>query len=123
MANHGRILVVEDDPGIAGLLSDVLTDEGYRVTASMNGAALALAAADPPDLVLSDVLMPGMDGTEVCRRLKANPRTHAVPVVFMTALPPDLVAEKLADCSYEGIIHKPFNLHAVLATVARHLAD
>lgn len=120
---RGQILVVEDDLGIAALLTDVLEDEGYRVTTSVDGAAVLLALASPPDLVLTDVLMPGLDGTEVCRQLKADPRTRAVPVVLMTALPPDLVAARIAGCAYEGLLHKPFDVSTILATVARHLAS
>ncbi len=71
-----RVLVVDDDPGIAGVLQYLLTDEGYQVTASVGGHALPLAQAEPPDLILLDVMMPGMDGPEVCRRLQDDPRSQ-----------------------------------------------
>ena len=70
-----RILIVEDEAGIAEVLGDLLGDEGYETALSVDGAALATAADDPPALILLDVMMPGMDGPEVCRRLKADPRT------------------------------------------------
>ncbi len=119
----GAVLVVEDDPHIAGVLTDLLEDEGYRVRLGVDGQALAAALADPPRLVLLDVMMPGMDGIEVCRRLKGDPRTRDVPVVFVTAMPTDVLSTRLGDTPYEGVIRKPFTLLDVLDTVQRHLDD
>ena len=65
--------------------------------------------------------MPGMDGLEVCRRLKTNLRTARVPVVFLSALPPHTLAARLGDCPHDGILPKPFTLDGVLAMVRRHL--
>ena len=118
----GRILIVEDEGPIAEILADLLAEEGYQATVSEDGAALAAALAEPPDLVLLDAMLPGMDGPEVCRRLKADPRTRHVPVVFLTAMPPDILAARLGDCAYDGLIRKPFRLVDVLATVERSLA-
>lgn len=122
-APAGAILVVEDDQQIAAILTDLLEGEGYRVATAVDGQALALAQADPPALVLLDVMMPGMDGAEVCRRLKADPRTRDVPVVFVTALPPDVLLARLGGCAYEGLIRKPFGLDEVLATVRRMTSE
>ncbi len=119
----GAVLVVEDDPHIAGVLTDLLEDEGYRVRLGVDGQALAAALTDPPRLVLLDVMMPGMDGIEVCRRLKGDPRTRDVPVVFVTAMPTDVLSTRLGDTPYEGVIRKPFTLLDVLDTVQRHLDD
>jgi putative two-component system response regulator len=118
----GRILIVEDEPAIAEILADLLADEGYETVLSVDGAALATAADDPPALILLDVMMPGMDGPEVCRRLKADPRTARVPVVFLTALPPHTLAARLGDAPHDGVILKPFTLESVLAVVRHHLA-
>ena len=117
----GSILVVEDDLQIAAVLADLLEGEGYRVTTGVNGAAVDQALAHPPGLVLLDVMMPGMDGTEVCRRLNADPRTRDVPVVFLTAMPPHVLASRLAGCSYKSVIRKPFGLTEVLDAVERYL--
>ena len=117
----GRILIVEDEPGLAEVLTDLLGDEGYETAVSVDGAALGAVADAPPALILLDVMMPGMDGPEVCRRLKADPRTAAVPVVFITALPPETLAARLGDCPHEGVLPKPFTLDSVLAVVRRHL--
>ncbi len=116
-----RVLTIEDDPHIAGLLADLLGDEGYRVAVGVGGAGLAAALADPPGLVLLDVMMPGMDGPEVYRRPQADPRTRATPVVFVTAIAPAVAGRRLAGCRYAGLIRKPFTLDEVLTTVARHL--
>ncbi len=115
------VLVIEDDPGIAGLLAEVLGDEGYRVATADDGQGLALALADPPDLVLLDVMMPGMDGIEVCQRLRADPRTAAVPVVFLTAVPGDVLTPRVAAYAPRAILRKPFGLDEVLDLVARQL--
>ena len=118
----GSVLVVEDDLHIAGVLTDLLEDEGYRVTTGVDGEALSTAFAAPPALVLLDVMMPGMDGIEFCRRLKSDPRTRDIPVVFVTAMPADVLAARLGDCPYEGVIRKPFTLTEVLDAVERHVA-
>jgi DNA-binding response OmpR family regulator len=115
------VFVVEDDEQIAAMLSDLLEDEGYRVRTGVNGTALTAALADPPALVLLDVMMPGLDGIEFCRRLKANPETANVPVVFITAAPTDLLAARLRTITYEQLIRKPFTIDEILASVDRFL--
>ena len=117
----GHILIVEDEPAIAEVLAEVLADEGYRATVRAGGAALATAREDPPDLVLLDVMMPGMDGPTVCRHLKADPRTARVPVLFLTALPAQVVAARLGDCAHEGLLGKPFAFDELLAAIRQHL--
>ena len=85
-AAMSRILVVDDDPRNIGVLEALLLPAGHEVLAATSGAdALALCAQVPPDLVLLDVRMPGMDGFEVCRRLRASAATEAVPIVMVTA--------------------------------------
>jgi len=118
----GPVLVVEDDLYIAGVLTDLLRDEGYQVATGVDGQALRDALADPPQLVLLDVMMPGMSGIEVCRRLKADPRTKDVPVIFVTAMPTDVLTAQLAGCPYEGVIRKPFTIDEVLSAVHQHLS-
>ena len=86
------ILVVDDDLQLAELLRELLVGAGYRVRSGVAEQALAAAHAAPPGLILLDVQMPGMDGIEFWRRLQDDPRTRAVPVVFVTALPADLVS-------------------------------
>lgn len=116
------VLVVDDDAQIASVIADLLEGEGYGVRTAVDGGALFTALANPPGLVLLDLMMPVMDGTEVCRRLNADSRTKDVPIVVLTALPPDVAARRLAGCDYQRIIRKPFSLTEILDTVARHLA-
>lgn len=116
------VLVVEDDAQIAAIIADLLVGEGYDVRVGVDGAALNTALDAPPGLVLLDLMMPVMDGAEVCKRLNADPRTKDVPIVFLTALAPDAAARRLAGCDYERIIRKPFSLNEILDTVEQHLA-
>jgi PleD family two-component response regulator len=117
------ILIVDDTPANLTVLSRILSNEGYRVRPAISGD-LALRAAQkvPPDLVLLDIQMPGMDGYEVCRRLKADELTHDVPVIFISALEDALDkvrAFQVGGCDY---ITKPFQIEEVLARVENQLA-
>jgi putative two-component system response regulator len=83
--NQGAVLAVDDDPGALEALSDALGTLDFRVWQALDGkSALGLAREHQPDVVLLDVMMPGIDGYEVCRRLKADPETRLIPVVFLT---------------------------------------
>jgi len=118
----GTILVVDDTPANLGLLSSILTKEGYRVRPAPNGR-LALRAAhnDPPDLILLDINMPEMDGFEVCRKLKDDVRLTSIPVLFISALTE--TADKVKAFNTGGLdyITKPFQAEEVLARVDTHL--
>lgn len=116
------ILVVDDDAQIAAVIADLLEGEGYGVRTGVDGGALSTALADPPGLVLLDLMMPVMDGAEVCQRLNGDSRTKHVPIVVLTALSPDVAARRLVGCDYQRIIRKPFSLTEILDTVERHLA-
>lgn len=118
----GEILIVEDTPASLQLLSDLLTQAGYCVRQAQDGEMALLSARErPPELVLLDIRMPGIDGYAVCRRLKADPRTRDVPVIFLSALhePEDKVSGfKLGAVDY---IEKPFHPAEVLARVHTHI--
>src|SRR6266480_5593451 len=89
-----RILVVDDVPANTKLLEARLSAEYFDVLTASNGAeALAICARAECDIILLDVMMPDIDGFEVCRRLKSNPATHLIPVVMVT--PPDSPAERV----------------------------
>ena len=82
-----RILIVDDDQHDVALWTEMLADEGYAISSAMGGAAaVAAVAADPPDLILLDVLMPDMDGFQVTSELKGNPATKSIPVIIITSL-------------------------------------
>jgi putative two-component system response regulator len=117
-----RVLIVDDTPENIHILMGMLKGQ-YTVLAANNGErALKLAAMDPaPDLILLDIMMPGMDGYEVCTRLKANPQTANIPVLFVTALTSDESEAKGLEVGALDYITKPFNPVIVNARVKNHL--
>lgn len=120
--NADNILVVDDTPANLRLLSGILTEHDYKVRMAPNGKlALLNAQADPPDLILLDIKMPEMDGYEVCKQLKADPRTRDIPVIFLSAL--DQTDDKVRAFTSGGVdyITKPFQVEEVLARVKTHL--
>ncbi len=124
MTNYqGNILVVDDTPENLQLLVGMLKEKGYKVRPVPSGD-LALSGAQflPPDLILLDIMMPEMDGYEVCSKLKADERTKGIPVIFISALSD--VLDKVKAFSVGGVdyITKPFQEEEVLARVEIHLA-
>jgi putative nucleotidyltransferase with HDIG domain len=122
MTNKGRILAVDDTPASLKLLSDILNEEGYEVRAAINGElALRAATNNPPELVLLDIRMPGMDGFEVCRQLKAHPKTCGVPVIFVSAI--SETGEKVQGFELGAVdfVTKPYQREELLARVRTHL--
>jgi DNA-binding response OmpR family regulator len=117
-----KVLVVDDTPANVSLLLDALTEAGYELLVAESGrSALALLAFNLPDLVLLDVMMPGMDGFETCGALKANGEWRDIPVLFMTALQePDEKVRAFAAGAVDYIT-KPAYPPEVLARVAAHL--
>lgn len=118
----GRILAVDDTPASLRLLTDLLKAEGYEVRSAINGnLALESAFGNPPELVLLDICMPEMDGFEVCRRLKANPKTNEVPVIFISALAE--TDEKLQGFELGAVdyVTKPYQRQELLARVHAHV--
>ncbi len=119
---YAEILVVEDTPASLDLLSELLTQAGYTVRPAQEGRmALRSAQASPPELILLDVRMPGIDGYEVCRRLKADPRTRDIPVIFLSALREP--GDKLRGFEQGAVdyIAKPYQSEEVLARVRTHV--
>ncbi len=119
----GNILLVDDTPENLHLLSELLTAHGYKVRCVTNGqTALKAARAKAPDLVLLDIMMPQMNGYEVCQILKADPQTNEIPVIFLSAL--DEVLDKVKAFSVGGVdyITKPFQFEEVLIRVKNQLA-
>jgi sigma-B regulation protein RsbU (phosphoserine phosphatase) len=117
------ILIVDDTPANLRLLSQMLGEQGYGVRAVTNGVrALTSAKAAPPDLILLDIKMPGMNGYEVCEQLKADPLTRNIPVIFISAL--DEIQDKVQAFAVGGVdyITKPFQFKEVLARTETHLS-
>lgn len=118
MNAQGRILVVDDTPQNVKLLADLLAVKGYEVATAASGAeALEQVAKHQPDLVLLDVVMPGMTGYEVCRKLRDDPKTATLPVVMVTALDPGTERIKGIEAGADDFVSKPLNQPELLARV------
>src|SRR3982751_4861805 len=105
-----RILVVDDTPQNVKLLSDLLRSRGYEVTTAASGEqALESIASQPPDLVLLDIMMPGISGYEVCRKIRENPATALLPVVLATSLDPHQERIKGIEAGADDFLSKPVN--------------
>jgi two-component system, sensor histidine kinase and response regulator len=116
------LLIVDDKPQNLRLISDFLAEQGFELMLSRSGAqALEKVRMEPPDLVLLDLRMPEMDGFEVCRRLKADPDTSEIPVIFMTAV--DDTAHKVEGFALGAVdyITKPIQREELLARIRHHL--
>jgi len=116
------ILIVDDTPANLNVLSTILTQQGYKVRPANNGeVALVVAQRATPDLILLDIQMPGMNGFEVCKKLKEIDQTRDIPVIFISAL--DEVLDKVEAFEVGGVdyITKPFQILEVLARIEHQL--
>ena len=119
---QGTLLVIDDTPENLTVLRKCLADHNYRVAVARSGkVALERVKRIRPDLILLDVLMPGMDGFEVCRQLKADENTRAIPVIFMTALATSEDKVKGFEAGAEDYVTKPLNYQEVVARVHTHV--
>ncbi|HEX5364089.1 MAG TPA: HD domain-containing phosphohydrolase [Gallionella sp.] len=121
-SKNGSIVIVDDNPDNLRVLSGVLEGAGFVVRPAISGEiALSSIRRNPPDLVLLDIRMPGMDGYETCRQLKDDPLTRDIPVIFISAL--QETGDKVAAFSAGGVdyVTKPFQFEEVLARVRVHL--
>jgi putative two-component system response regulator len=122
MSEHGHILAVDDQPDNLLILEELLGDR-YTVHSVGNGAAALefLDTGSQVDLILLDVMMPGLNGYQVCERLKGNPAHQLIPVIFLTSLDSAADEERALRLGAEDFIHKPFSPPVVMARVANHL--
>jgi two-component system cell cycle response regulator DivK len=117
------ILVVEDNERNLKLLRDLLEYEGYDVRVARTGEdAITLAVKEPPDLVLMDLQLPGIDGMEALRRLRESPRTADIPVVAVTAQAMKQDRERALDAGFNGYVEKPISVRAFPDQVRRYLS-
>ncbi len=121
-ANSDVVLIVDDVPDNLAMLHDALDESGYTVLVATHGeAAIARALQVLPDIVLLDAMMPGMDGFEVARRLKATAQTAHIPIVFMTGLTDTEYLVAALECGGVDYVTKPIKPKEVLARMAVHL--
>ncbi|NJL01102.1 MAG: response regulator [Spirulinaceae cyanobacterium SM2_1_0] len=121
-ASPSRILIVDDNAHNIAIIFDALQDLGYELRIARDGqSALTKVSCESPDLILLDVMMPGIDGFETCRRLKANPETADVPVIFMTGM--GETADRVRGFAAGGIDYlvKPVRLPELRARLTTHL--
>src|SRR5215470_8300670 len=113
-----KILVVDDTPHNVKMLVDLLSAKGFEtLTASSGKEGLDLIETERPDLVLLDVMMPGLDGYEVCRKIRANPEYGILPVIMVTALDPTRERIKGLDAGADDFLTKPVNTAELVARV------
>ena len=122
MSRKQRVLIVDDEPNIVLSLQFLLDREGYEVAVARDGEdALASAARTPPDLVVLDLMLPGIDGYEVCRRLRAAPSTAGAKIVLVTARGREAERVRGLEEGADAYVTKPFSTRELMAIVARFL--
>ena len=123
MSGDGNlVLLVEDNEKNMKLARDILRFKGYRVTEATTGEdAVASAASEPPDLVLMDIQLPGIDGIEAFRRIRSDPKTAKVPVVALTASVMAGDRERFDKAGFDGFIAKPIDVKQFPDQVASYL--
>jgi signal transduction histidine kinase/DNA-binding response OmpR family regulator len=120
---RGNILIVDDQPENLQVLAAILTRHGYRVRPAIDGRlALKAAQTSPPDLILLDVMMPDLDGYQVCERLQVDRRTRDIPIIFLSALDETHGKVKAFAAGAVDYVTKPFQVEEILARVGTHLA-
>jgi two-component system alkaline phosphatase synthesis response regulator PhoP len=112
-----NVLVVDDEADIVDLVSYNLRKEGYEVLSAYNGRTAMEKAAQVPDLIILDVMMPGLDGFEVCRQLKRNPATSSIPIVFLTARSGEIDEITGLEIGADDFIRKPISPRKLVARV------
>lgn len=122
MTNKGVIMVIDDTHASLKLLADILSAEGYQVRPADSGElALASVAANPPELILLDILMPGMDGFEVLRRLKQREASRDIPVIILSAVMETEQRVESLQLGAVDFITKPFQREELLARVQNYI--
>lgn len=118
------ILIVDDSPQTLGFLTEALEQAGYSVLIATSGhAAFGIAERITPDMILMDAIMPGMDGFETCRQLKANPSVSQVPIIFMTGLTETEHVVHALEAGGVDYLSKPINIDELRARIKVHLAN
>src|SRR5688572_9243819 len=113
--NHLEILVVEDSPTQAELLKSILEQKAYRVSVARSGeGALTIMGSRAPTLVISDINMPGIDGYELCRRIRSHEELRGIPVILLTSLADPKDVLKGLECGADNFITKPYDAKQLL---------
>jgi len=117
-----KLLIVEDDPDTVEMLRAALTAADYTVYTARSGTeALSKAHASPPDLVLLDLILPEMNGFDVCERLRRDPMTESVPILIVTAMPGELPRLAGKEAGASAYIRKPFEIQELVSRIGQLL--
>lgn len=117
-----RVLVIDDDPDLLAVIRGLLEVDGFGVDiAPTGGEGLSKSTAAPPDLILLDLMMPGMNGIEVFKKLKANPKTASIPVIFLTAMQDKEFSKTALTLGADRYISKPCESEDLLSTIRETL--
>ena len=118
-----HVLIVDDEPSIVISLEYLMRREGFRTSVASDGeAALAAVAADPPDLLILDVMLPTLSGFDVCQRLRADPRWRALPILMLTAKGRDTEVARGLELGADAYMTKPFSTRDLVEKARQLLA-
>jgi DNA-binding response OmpR family regulator len=124
MTSRKKIFIVDDDANILELFRDILEGKGYAVSTFARGwEALQGVSRDRPDLIILDIMMPRVNGFEVCQILKENPKTKAIPIIFLTALSHQEALRRAAEGGADDFLIKPCPPDKLLKHVERYIAS
>lgn len=119
-----KILIVEDEPNIVVPLRFSLEQKGYEIIVAENGeAGLAMIPTEKPDLVLLDIMLPGMDGYDVCEKIRLNPDLRSTKIIFLSAMGRDIDIAKGMSLAADDYIVKPFSILEVIDKVGELLGE
>jgi DNA-binding response OmpR family regulator len=117
-----RILIIEDYPATSKMISEIMEMEGYETIIAPDGnSALEKAISEKPDLVLLDIMLPGIDGLDVCTQLRSNPQTRDIPVIMVSVKASDEDIRAGLGRGADGYIPKPFDPFKLIDVVKKHL--
>jgi len=112
------VLVIDDDPHMGVILTRILMKHGFKIKVAMDGASgIELAINEHPDLIILDVVMPGIDGVEVARRLRGEPACAGIPIVFLTAFAPSVGKREAKGVAVDAFISKPFVVEDLVESI------
>jgi len=121
-ASPKKILIIDDEPDLVRLVGDRLRMQKYEVVGASNGIeGLKKAVSEKPDLILLDILMPGMDGHAVLKRLKSSSDTDSIPVIMLTAKSQSKDVETARKAGAEDFVAKPFDYTTLISKIKRHI--
>jgi DNA-binding response OmpR family regulator len=124
MNSHGTILIVEDEPALRRFMTRLLMREGYDVQVAEDGLrALSLAEETTPDLVILDLMLPELDGFDVCKQLRARPETARVPILVVTARGTQESKERSFEAGADDFILKPYDPRELIALIGQRIRE